>query len=428
MYLFMSLVFTGAGKSAAAVEAQSTMPDRADFRLSYPKENDREAVLLTRIKSVEAKLDALSSLVQRGLADTVKTVASVKNAVDGVQEVAHGAAEAAAAAQAAKVVEAVVPAMVQASKHRNAILGMSKGVEFMSLYRFVRSARLSMPDADIVLFTDVPSLQGDGKGHSADDYTLLLKIFNVKTVLFDVDRDLKSHQRKFHPSSYRWLLMREWLNGKGALQALVGGPGGAAEPPAGQAPVYDSVMFVDARDTVFQSDIFSHMRNGEGLYVFQEQRPRTISECGWNSGWVKDCYGDAGLAKVGRSVISCSGTTLGSWKDVLAYIDAMADALEDSKCERNGIDQGIHNYLVYSGELLKPAGGQVEAMHIIPNEEGFIATVQSMPSLRMDRSGRVVNEEGGVVAAVHQYDRSQMLMNKYDREFQWLQPHEVVGK
>jgi hypothetical protein len=346
--------------------------------------------------------------------------------MEGAQEVAQGAAEAAAAAQAAKLLEAVVPMAAGPPARRwNAILGMSKGVEFVWLYRFVRSARESMQDVDIVLFTDAPSLQGDGKGYTAEDYALLLKMYNVKTVLFDIDRDLKAHQRKFHPSSYRWILMREWLRGKGSLQALTGGPGGL---PAGQAPEYDAVMFVDTRDTVFQGDIFERMVDGEGLYVFQEQKPRTIAECGWNSGWVKDCYGHEGLSKVGGFVISCSGTSMGSWKDVLGYTDAIADALEDSKCERNGIDQGIHNYLVYSGELSTTAGGAVQAMHFITNEEGFIATVQSMPSLVRDRSGRVLNEKGVPVAAVHQYDRSPLLLEQYEKEFQWLRAHETVGK
>ena len=32
-----------------------------------------------------------------------------------------------------------------------------------------------------------------------------------------------------------------------------------------------------------------------------------------------DCFGDAGLAKVGDQVISCSGTSMGSWDNMLKY-------------------------------------------------------------------------------------------------------------
>lgn len=81
----------------------------------------------------------------------------------------------------------------------------------------------------------------------------------------------------------------------------------------------------------------------------------------------------------------------------------------------------MHNYFVYSGDL----AARVSELVLIPNEEGFIATVQSMPSLTRDRAGRVLNVAGGVYAVVHQYDRSPALKRQYDAEYVWLGPHEV---
>jgi hypothetical protein len=82
-------------------------------------------------------------------------------------------------------------------------------------------------------------------------------------------------------------------------------------------------------------------------------------------------------------------------------------------CERNGIDQGMHNYFVYGGALAQA----VSALHLVSNEEGFVATVQSMPSVQRDAAGRVLNAAGAVVAAVHQYDRSPALKRQYEGEF-----------
>jgi hypothetical protein len=65
---------------------------------------------------------------------------------------------------------------------------------------------------------------------------------------------------------------------------------------------------------------------------------------------------------------------------------------------------------------------------LVPNEDGFIATVQSMPSLTRDRAGRVLNSEGSVYAVVHQYDRSPALKRQYDAEYVWLGPQEVNTK
>ena len=63
----------------------------------------------------------------------------------------------------------------------------------------------------------------------------------------------------------------------------------------------------------------------------------------------------------------------------------------------------------------------VGGLHIIPNEDGWVATVQSMATIHRDRVGRVVNEKGVPYAIVHQYDRSAQLKAQYDREFVWLE-------
>ena len=68
---------------------------------------------------------------------------------------------------------------------------------------------------------------------------------------------------------------------------------------------------------------------------------------------------------------------------------------------------------MYSGELR----AAVSALHLVSNEEGPIATVQSMPSVTRDAAGRVLNRLGQVVAVVHQYDRSPALKAQYAGEF-----------
>lgn len=83
----------------------------------------------------------------------------------------------------------------------------------------------------------------------------------------------------------------------------------------------------------------------------------------------------------------------------------------------------MHNYFVYSGEL----AAKVSSLHLVSNEEGFIATVQSMPTLNRDLAGRVLNAKGEVVAAVHQYDRSQVLQRQYEGEYP-LVPKEERGR
>lgn len=65
----------------------------------------------------------------------------------------------------------------------------------------------------------------------------------------------------------------------------------------------------------------------------------------------------------------------------------MNDELLSNSCERNGVDQGMHNVWVHT-ERVKP-------MHIWWNEDGPIATVQSMKELHRDHFGRLTNTKGG---------------------------------
>lgn len=133
-----------------------------------------------------------------------------------------------------------------------------------------------------------------------------------------------------------------------------------------------------------------------------------IKNSGWNSGWIKDCFGNDGLKAVEENVISCSGTTLGSWLAMKQYVSAMADSIKERKyCERNGVDQGVHNYLIYTAKKSLPG------VSIIRSNETVIQ-VQTTNTLESDIIGRIKNWiENDVFAVVHQYDRSGWLNTRF---------------
>jgi hypothetical protein len=203
------------------------------------------------------------------------------------------------------------PAAPAGALPRRLVLGMAKDIDAVGAYRFVRSLRDHVPDAEAVIFTDEASLGKDAL------LRWVYGAFGVALEMFRVE-DLPPAQRGYHPSSYRWLLMRDYVRRRAA--AAVGG-----------AQLFSHVFFSDVRDTVFQGDLFEALREapggGSGFYAFQEQRPGTIAQCGWNSGWVKDCFGEEGLAKVGGNVVSCSGTSAASWEDAVAYVELMGALL-----------------------------------------------------------------------------------------------------
>ena len=141
---------------------------------------------------------------------------------------------------------------------KNVVLGMAKNIELPNLYRFVRSLRTHGGDSvDIVIFTD----------DYGADLAWVYEAYGVQVQKFSIGQ-FSDKVQKFHPSSYRWMLIRDWMK--------------AQSPGA-----YDNVLFIDVRDSVFQRDPFAEIEGKPGFYAFLEAKPKTIAECGWNAGWVR---------------------------------------------------------------------------------------------------------------------------------------------
>lgn len=129
---------------------------------------------------------------------------------------------------------APIPPTLPSEPLRPLVLGMAKGIDSMGAYRFVRSLREHSPRAECVIFTDAASLAAEASLREIYD------AFGVTVVVFDLSRDVPPSAVAWHPSSYRWLLMRDWLRAEADASRLRG-----------------SVFFADVRDTIFQSDVFA---------------------------------------------------------------------------------------------------------------------------------------------------------------------------
>ncbi len=51
---------------------------------------------------------------------------------------------------------------------------------------------------------------------------------------------------------------------------------------------------IDVRDSAFQRDPFMILSSSgeDEFHVFKEDQLFPIKDCGWNGGWVKDCFGE----------------------------------------------------------------------------------------------------------------------------------------
>ena len=126
-------------------------------------------------------------------------------------------------------------------------------------------------------------------------------------------------------------------------------------------------MISDFRDVFFQSNPFTYKPYQWSppdfqLAVFQEAHPnKVIKRCPFNSGWIRSCYGEEALKLIGSNTVSCSGVSIGSRDAILAYTYMMTQQLNPKirrgennlRCASTGMDQGFHNWLLYSGILDK---------------------------------------------------------------------------
>jgi len=180
---------------------------------------------------------------------------------------------------------------------------------------------------------------------------------------------------------------------------------------------YSKVLIIDVRDTVFQADPFAKLFTGQSVfYAFEEGGDLTLDECKWNREWILDCFGEQVLKQVEQFRILCSGVSLASTDTALLYLKRMSDIVLGiagvgffPKCERNGVDQGIYNVLMYNDTIPN--------VTIVPDGNGTVVNMQN--GATHFTSKYIASRSGRPVSIAHQYDRhsvvKDMILNQYNK-------------
>jgi hypothetical protein len=163
---------------------------------------------------------------------------------------------------------------------------------------------------------------------------------------------------------------------------------------------FDRILLTDVADVVFQADPFATAPGGD-LVVFLEDKVRTLDTCYVDSYWIRSAFGDLALNEVRGRRMSCAGTVLGTWAGILRYLLVMQlGAFECAAPARSleGIDQAIHNVMLYRGRL----SGAV----IVENAE-HVFTMGIVPKnhVAITQDGRITDRDGRICPIVHQYNR-----------------------
>lgn len=363
---------------------------------------------------------------------------------------------------------------------RNTLIGLAANIDERCLAIFVKSARQASSAAEIILFMNYPLFTSAAKDRDSQ-MMKILKNGRVHVIEYMAERLEPAFIRSYHPSSQRWIFYHRFFSNHNSFFAHsfdsiihvdVRDTQFGADPfdylsrpaPAmtSSRPVesivrngrhltytkefrdYDGLCYANATtmDTTLNLQTFSSRKlspsgcNGQqaGLRLgqkpnvvlaFKEEEGPGIGACTWNAGWVRDCFGQTLLDLIGDSDISCSGVVLGTTPGILEFFSAMALILlgqstlstQFPQCERNGVDQGIHNVLLHAGMVTGLS------FHSALSFPGVVSHMQSDLYAVADESTppKIKNAQGAQVAIVHQYDRIDGLQRRFAQYYvDWL--------
>lgn len=282
-------------------------------------------------------------------------------------------------------------------RKKDLVIGMAKSLLEEQLAIFAASLRdyAKAEDVDVVIFIDAPS--SNRMKEIAKKYAVKLEIFDQKAMPHPT----------YHPSTYRWPMIHSYLSS--------------------HQDQYRRVLTADVRDTYFQANPFPLIFHNkereeksesneeeleeeeeEAFWVFEDDPNKMISDCYWNSGWIHACFGMEVLQSLADRNIYCSGISAGTTKAMLGYTNLMTEKINQEDfhtCERNGVDQGMHNVFIHQG--------QIQHLHRMDQFTGVVANLQSFVGKMRESDYHVTNIEGEEYAVIHQYDRHPELAKVY---------------
>lgn len=279
---------------------------------------------------------------------------------------------------------------------RNLIITAAVNSDLLSMYRFSRSVRASCASCTLVMIIANVTICNEDFQELVDLYSIM---YIIDEDYFPIKLNKDQSQIK-HIYFSRWIIIKNFLLN---LQS--------------KGIIYDNVFACDSYDSLFQTDIFVHMKNySPGLYAFMEDARMTIGNSSINSRWIEICYGEREVEKLFNKSISCAGTVLGTWSAMLSYASIMESEIvtRSYECLKTHGDQGLHNHIIHNNKIPNVT------IHRISHEYGFLGTLGYVQWLNRNQFGLVLNANQSIYAVIHQWNRSKQLIAQFDREYQLI--------
>lgn len=290
---------------------------------------------------------------------------------------------------------------------KNAVIGVSVNFNTNELKNFILSFREINKTDDIILFVDVNNLQN--LKESFKNHNVIFKTYHFHELI-----DTPVHNS-------RYIKYLEFLSDHNE---------------------YKNIFLSDTKDVIFQQNPFDNLPE-EYLYFFKEDSGITIGDdYFYNSWWIFASYGPEILNQIGNRNIICSGTILGSYNEILKlllYVKSEFLRLKKEKPDtfKNTIlDQAIINCLGHlnfiqnnniqlksNGEIIATLGASLGAKVSVPSnfDVNSVDPKHLNPPLPADKifmNGYNFMINNSIPAVIHQYDRSQLLKEAFNKKYQ----------
>jgi hypothetical protein len=172
---------------------------------------------------------------------------------------------------------------------------------------------------------------------------------------------------------------------------------------------YQHVMLTDVRDVIFQKDPFNFPIDAK-LCCFLEREGVSLGQQPINANWIELAFDKTTLEQLSDNPIACAGTTIGPTGLIIDYLEKMIDLFlkapgKGVETAVQGIDQAMHNYLVFNGALPE--------LRLFQNNDGPVLTLGIEDSISTNRFGLIVNKRNDAPNVVHQYDRHWQFAKRY---------------
>lgn len=173
----------------------------------------------------------------------------------------------------------------------------------------------------------------------------------------------------------------------------------------------DRVLHTDSFDVFFQGDPFEYIPHDSLTFVVE---PHQFRSCGWNLGWLTECYEGAVVSRMTHNFIICSGSIAGSIDHYIKLLELMIQQSAWSRCYKPSMDQPILNYLVWNGHV----ANEGIKYRLTGCDDGFLTVqwcvLENKPLY--NSHGQIISQMKSVPSYIHQYNRLPPMMSRLYRQ------------